>query len=102
MRLRAAELVADGWPVFTPEQPLRVLLSACLTGAPCGYDGSSYGAPFAHLDRLLDLPNVIITPHVSANTPLAEGERNTLLRENLRRYVAGEPMLAVVDPERGY
>ena len=51
---------------------------------------------------LWHLPNVIITPHVSANTPLAEGERNTLLRENLRRYVAGEPMLAVVDPERGY
>jgi hypothetical protein len=25
-----------------------------------------------------------------------------LLRENLRRYVAGEPMLSVVDIERGY
>jgi len=25
-----------------------------------------------------------------------------LLAENLRRYIAGEPMLAVVDIERGY
>ena len=48
------------------------------------------------------LPNVIITPHVSADTPLAEEQRTALLRENLRRYVAGEPMLSVVDVERGY
>ena len=48
------------------------------------------------------LPNVIITPHVSADTPLAEEQRTALLRENLRRYVAGEPMLSVVDIERGY
>ena len=51
---------------------------------------------------LWHLPNLIITPHVSANTPLAGQERSALLRENLRRYAAGEPMLAVVDIERGY
>ena len=51
---------------------------------------------------LWHLPNVIITPHTSANTPLAGEQRNALLRENLRRYAAGEPMLAVVDVERGY
>ena len=51
---------------------------------------------------LWHLPNVIITPHVSAQTPFAQEERDALLRENLRRYVAGEPMLAVVDLERGY
>jgi uncharacterized protein YbbK (DUF523 family) len=38
---------------------MRVLMSACLTGVQCGYDGSSYGAPFTHLERLLDLPNVV-------------------------------------------
>ncbi|HEY0768094.1 MAG TPA: D-2-hydroxyacid dehydrogenase [Steroidobacteraceae bacterium] len=48
------------------------------------------------------LPNVIITPHVSADTPLAEEQRTGVLVENLRRYVAGEPMLSVVDVERGY
>jgi phosphoglycerate dehydrogenase-like enzyme len=47
-------------------------------------------------------PNVIITPHVSADTPLVAEQRTALLRENLRRYVAGEPMLSVVDIERGY
>src|SRR6266513_2066761 len=51
---------------------------------------------------LCRLPNLIITPRVSADTPLAEEQRTALLRENLRRYVAGEPMLSVVDIERGY
>jgi phosphoglycerate dehydrogenase-like enzyme len=51
---------------------------------------------------LWHLPNVIITPHISADTALADEERSALMRENLRRYVAGEPLLAVVDIARGY
>lgn len=27
----------------THQNPLRILMSACLTGMQCGYDGSSYG-----------------------------------------------------------
>jgi phosphoglycerate dehydrogenase-like enzyme len=48
------------------------------------------------------LPNVIITPHISAATPVSVEQRNLVLVENLRRYSAGEPMLSVVDIERGY
>jgi hypothetical protein len=51
---------------------------------------------------LWHLPNVIITPHISADTPLAEEQRNAVTIENLRRYAAGEPMLSVVNVERGY
>jgi phosphoglycerate dehydrogenase-like enzyme len=51
---------------------------------------------------LWTLPRVIITPHVSGYTPLADDTRTAILRENLRRYVAGEAMLSVVDVERGY
>jgi phosphoglycerate dehydrogenase-like enzyme len=51
---------------------------------------------------LWHLPNVIITPHVSADTPFAEEQRNAVVVENLRRYAGGEPMLSVVDVERGY
>jgi phosphoglycerate dehydrogenase-like enzyme len=45
--------------------------------------------------------NVLITPHVSSRG----GNRIrhlTLARENLRRFMAGEPLLNVVDPELGY
>ncbi len=58
--------------------------------------------PLPASSALWHLPNVIITPHISAATPMADSQRALLLRENLRRYVAGEPMLAVVDTERGY
>ncbi len=51
---------------------------------------------------LWHMPNVVITPHVAANSPVAEEIKRALLRENVRRYVAGEPMLSVVDVERGY
>jgi phosphoglycerate dehydrogenase-like enzyme len=47
------------------------------------------------------MQNVIITPHVSGRG----GNRvrhNILAKENLRRFVAGEALLNVVDPELGY
>lgn len=47
-------------------------------------------------------PNVIITPHVSSRSDLPGAERWILARENLRRYVAGEKMLSVVDLKREY
>ena len=48
------------------------------------------------------LSNVIVTPHVAGSSDV-RGERIfTLIRENLRRYVSGEPMLSVVDTARGY
>jgi phosphoglycerate dehydrogenase-like enzyme len=48
------------------------------------------------------LPNVVITPHVSAQSDRIVERVVAVARENLRRYVAGEPMLSVVDPKRGY
>ncbi len=51
---------------------------------------------------LWQLPHVIITPHISATTPVSAEQRNFVLVENLRRYNAGEPMISVVDIERGY
>jgi phosphoglycerate dehydrogenase-like enzyme len=47
-------------------------------------------------------PNVIISPHVSSRSDLQGDERWVLARENLRRYVAGEKMLSVVDLKREY
>ncbi len=45
--------------------------------------------------------NVVITPHVAGSG--GERERHeVLLLENLRRYIAGERLLNVVDPEKGY
>jgi phosphoglycerate dehydrogenase-like enzyme len=51
---------------------------------------------------LWKMPNVILTPHVASDADVDPGNRWLLMRENLRRYVAGDKMLSVVDVERGY
>lgn len=48
-------------PEFTPEEPLRVLVSGCLYGTACGYDGTTYGEHPA-IRHLLGLPNVRAVP----------------------------------------
>lgn len=48
------------------------------------------------------MDNVIITPHVAAESAAQADRYVILVTENLRRYVAGEPLLNVVDVERGY
>lgn len=52
--------------------------------------------------RLWSLPNVIITPHVAGGSDLRTERLWIIIRENIRRYVAGERMLSVVDVRRGY
>ncbi len=51
---------------------------------------------------LWQMPNVIITPHVAASSDQAFRRVLLLAQENLRRYVAGERLLSMVDPVRGY
>ena len=44
----------------TKNDPLRILVSACLMGVLCGADGSSYGQ-YPHIRALANYPNVRIT-----------------------------------------
>jgi phosphoglycerate dehydrogenase-like enzyme len=46
---------------------------------------------------LWDMENVLITPHVAWMGPDSEARRLEVLRENLRRFALGEPLLNVVD-----
>ena len=50
---------------------------------------------------LWQMPNVIITPHVAGRGGNFY-RHGVLAIENLRRFVAGEALLNVVEPERGY
>jgi phosphoglycerate dehydrogenase-like enzyme/glyoxylase-like metal-dependent hydrolase (beta-lactamase superfamily II) len=48
------------------------------------------------------LPNVVISPHLGGQSPEARDRQWRLYRENVRRFAAGEPLLCVVDKEKGY
>jgi phosphoglycerate dehydrogenase-like enzyme len=51
---------------------------------------------------LWDLPNVVITPHSGAITEKLWDRHYASLSENLRRFIAGEPLIGVVDKHEGY
>lgn len=53
--------------------------------------------PLPNDSPLWELPNVIVTPHISQSTPLEKQRSAELYLENLRRYVAGEALLNVVE-----
>jgi phosphoglycerate dehydrogenase-like enzyme len=46
--------------------------------------------------------NIIITPHMSALSDLGQGARLAILREQVRRFAAGDKLLSVVDFKKGY
>ena len=48
------------------------------------------------------MPNVLVTPHVSAVTRQFWRREMDLVVENLRRHLAGLPLLNEVQPDRGY
>lgn len=51
---------------------------------------------------LWSIANVVITPHTAGASELKADRAWIVIRENMRRYVAGEKMYSVVDIKRGY
>ncbi|MCK4703504.1 D-2-hydroxyacid dehydrogenase, partial [Candidatus Bathyarchaeota archaeon] len=51
---------------------------------------------------LWDMENVFLIPHDSHSSPYIGDRVVDIFCDNLRRYVDGEPLIHVCDPERGY
>jgi phosphoglycerate dehydrogenase-like enzyme len=98
-----AALPSTAWLINVSRGPLvdeEALLDALRTGRLAGAIldvTSEEPLPAGH--PLWDAPNVTITPHVSGAT---DRFRDELVIENVRRFVAGEPLLNPIDPARGY
>jgi D-2-hydroxyacid dehydrogenase (NADP+) len=58
--------------------------------------------PLAADSPLWDVPNLLITPHTAALTDKLWERQYALFAENLRRYLNGQQLLAVVDKGKGY
>jgi phosphoglycerate dehydrogenase-like enzyme len=73
-------------------------------------DGSIGGAgldvtepePLPDGHPLWTMPNVLITPHVGDTPEMAVPLLGARVRENVRRWAAGTPLLGLVDPVAGY
>jgi phosphoglycerate dehydrogenase-like enzyme len=51
---------------------------------------------------LWSMENVIVAPHYGGSHPGYEQHAGAVFVENLRRYVAGEPLTSVIDKDAGY
>ena len=51
---------------------------------------------------LWDTPNLILTPHSSGRSRRTTATSSSIVRENLKRYLAGEPLINLVDKQLGY
>lgn len=58
--------------------------------------------PLASDSPLWEMKNVIISPHIAGISKLYEQRAFTLFEENLQRYLEGQPLLNIVDPQQGY
>ena len=78
------------------------LVSGGLRGAVLDvYDGELAGRP--PRPEWLELPHVLLTPHISGRGDPSSAEPvRRLFADNLRRYLRGEPLLNVGDRQRGY
>lgn len=90
--------VSRGKLVDTPAL-VRALKEGWIAGA--GLD-VAYREPLPPDEPLWTAGNVIITCHSSGHSQNTPGRIADLFAENVRRYVAGLPLLNVVDKKRGY
>lgn len=58
--------------------------------------------PLPAESRLYDQPKVLITPHVGAQSGPRYDDSTRLICENLKRYLAGQPLFNIVDKKLGF
>jgi D-3-phosphoglycerate dehydrogenase len=90
--------VARG-PVVAEDDLVRALDSGHLGGA--GLDVTEV-EPLAPSSPLWDMPNVLITPHVGAQSATRYDDVTDFFCDNLGRYLAGRPLRNLVDKQLGF
>jgi len=90
--------VARG-PVVVERDLIAALTQGKLAGA--GLDVTEV-EPLAPASELWNLPNVIITPHVGAQSARRIDDTTDLFCKNLRRFLNGDSLVNVVDKRLGF
>jgi len=85
--------------VIDEEVLIRALREGWIAGAGLDVTGQE---PLPPESPLYDLPNVILTPHISGATEFYEARLADIFADNLRRYRAGQPLRNLYDARRGY
>ncbi len=101
MRPNARLVVTSRGRVFDNAALVDALNSGTLAGAALD---TVEEEPLHADSRLWDVPNLIITPHIAGNAEKTMLDQRTfsIFEENLGRYIAGRPLLNVVDKVKQY
>lgn len=86
-------------PIIKESDLVRALKKGWIAGA--GLDVFET-EPLPADSPLWQMDNVIISPHISGFTPHYDERTTDLFRENLKRYMNGQPLLNVVNRDLGY
>jgi phosphoglycerate dehydrogenase-like enzyme len=86
-------------PLVVQEDLVAALGAGALAGAALDV---FVDEPLPASSPLWEMPNVIVSPHMSGDVVGWRSELVALFHDNLTRYLDGEPMRNVVDKARGY
>jgi phosphoglycerate dehydrogenase-like enzyme len=95
----AVVIVISRGSIVEEDALVAVLRSGHIAGAALDATAEEPPAPDS---PLWDAPNLLLSPHVSADSPQLWVRRKEIFKENLRRYLAGEPLLNVCDKRAGF
>ena len=82
-----------------PKPLVKALDSRALAGA--GLDGTN-PEPLPPGHPLWKFENALITPHIAGQSDVIMSRKIELFKENILRFISGEPMLNVIDRDKGY
>ena len=99
MKLGAYFIAVSRGKLYNTEALVKALDSGRLAGA--GLDVTN-PEPLPKGHALWKFENVIITPHIAGLSDQVQLRRIELIKENISRFVKGEPLLNVVDKQKGY
>lgn len=85
--------------LYNTDALVRALDSRRLAGA--GLDVTD-PEPLPKGHPLWKFENVVITPHIAGQSDRVQSRRMELIKNNIRRFAANEPLLNVVDKSKGY
>jgi phosphoglycerate dehydrogenase-like enzyme len=85
--------------IYSTDALVEALTNRQLAGA--GLDVTN-PEPLPPNHPLWKFDNVVITPHIAGASDVSLSRVIEMLKENIRRFSAGEPLLNVVDKEKGY
>ncbi|HLW99425.1 MAG TPA: D-2-hydroxyacid dehydrogenase [Candidatus Acidoferrales bacterium] len=99
MKQGAYFIVVSRGAVYSMDALVEAMSSRHLAGA--GLDVAN-PEPLPANHPIWKFENVVITPHIAGASDASMSRVIELLKENIRRFGAGEPPLNVVDKEKGY